>query len=154
MALPEGVTLVVVAATDAVAGAAERILGDAGFKVEGYLQGGLDAWKRAGRDVVSIPVLNVKELRDRFEQFQVIDARERFEYKYAHIPGAILLPSLAAWEGSESLDHSRPFAVVCGDQVRSATVASMLRRAGADAYLVSGGMVDWLERDFPVEKAS
>jgi hypothetical protein len=30
----------------------------------------------------------------------------------------------------------------------------MLRRAGADAYLVSGGMVDWLERDFPVEKAS
>jgi rhodanese-related sulfurtransferase len=154
MALPEGVTLVVVAASDAVAGAAERILGDAGFKVEGYLQGGLDAWKSAGRDVVSIPVLNVKELRDRFEQFQVIDARERFEYKYAHIPGAILLPSLAAWEGSEKLDHSRPFAVVCGDQVRSATVASMLRRAGADAYLVSGGMVDWLERDFPVEKAS
>ena len=154
MALPEGVTLVVVGVSDAVAGAAERILGDAGFKVAGYLQGGLDAWKRAGRDVVSMPVLNVKELRDRFEQFQVIDARERFEYKYAHIPGAILLPSLAAWEGSEKLDHSRPFAVVCGDQVRSATVASMLRRAGADAYLVSGGMVDWLEREFPVEKAS
>lgn len=154
MALPEGIPLIVVAASDAVAGASEKILGDAGFKVEGYLTGGLDAWKSAGRDISSIPVLDVKGLRDRFEEFQVIDARERFEFKYAHIPGAILLPSLEAWEGAEELDRTRPFAVVCGDQVRSATVASMLRRAGADAYLVSGGMVDWLERDFPVEKAS
>jgi rhodanese-related sulfurtransferase len=46
----------------------------------------------------------------------------------------------------------RPVAVICGDQTRSAAVASMLLRAGRDARLVMGGMVDWIERGYPVEK--
>jgi hypothetical protein len=28
----------------------------------------------------------------------------------------------------------------------------MLQRAGRDVRLVMGGMVDWLERDYPVER--
>jgi hypothetical protein len=31
-------------------------------------------------------------------------------------------------------------------------VASILARHGRDARLVTGGMVDWNERQFPVEK--
>lgn len=56
--------------------------------------------------------------------------------------------------GRRRSGEAERLAVVCGDQVRSATVSSMLRKAGADTYLVAGGMVDWLERDYPVEKAS
>jgi rhodanese-related sulfurtransferase len=42
--------------------------------------------------------------------------------------------------------------VICGDEVRSALVASILRRHGRSVRLVDGGMVDWNERGYPVEK--
>jgi hypothetical protein len=31
-------------------------------------------------------------------------------------------------------------------------VASILARKGKNAKLVTGGMVDWIERDYPIEK--
>jgi hypothetical protein len=43
-------------------------------------------------------------------------------------------------------------AVICGDEVRSALVASILARTHDDVRLVTGGMVDWNERGFAVEK--
>ena len=38
------------------------------------------------------------------------------------------------------------------DEVRSALVASILRRSGRSVRLVTGGMADWNERGYPVEK--
>ena len=64
------------------------------------------------------------------------------------------LSRLLIWRvGAERAARAvRPVAVICGDQTRSAAVASMLLRAGHDARLVMGGMVDWIERGYPVEK--
>ena len=45
-------------------------------------------------------------------------------------------------------------AVVCGVQVGSALVASLLRGRGLDATLVMGGMVDWTERAYPTEEGA
>jgi hydroxyacylglutathione hydrolase len=78
--------------------------------------------------------------------------REGFEYRHGHVAGARLLPSSEAWSRVDEVPENKPVAVICGDQTRSAAVASMLLRAGRDARLVMGGMVDWLERGFPVEK--
>jgi rhodanese-related sulfurtransferase len=64
----------------------------------------------------------------------------------------VLLPSGEAWQRAGELPADRPLAIVCGDQTRSAAVASMLLRAGRDARLVMGGMVDWLERGYPLER--
>jgi len=82
----------------------------------------------------------------------VVDAREAYEYRHGHIVGAIMLPSGQAWTAAEALSSGRPLAVVCGDQVRSSLVASVLLRAGKEAVLVMGGMAGWLERGYPVEK--
>ena len=53
----------------------------------------------------------------------------------------------------EGLESEKPLALVCGDQVRSAYVASVMQRAKMDAALVFGGMVDWLDRRYPVKKS-
>jgi rhodanese-related sulfurtransferase len=53
----------------------------------------------------------------------------------------------------EGFESDKPIALICGDQVRSAYVASVMQRAKMDAALVFGGMVDWLEREYPVEKS-
>jgi hydroxyacylglutathione hydrolase len=154
MALPDGMKLVIVGDSDATATAAVEVLRDAGFWVIAHLAGGSEAWRASGRPTASMRVITVDDLHARPNEVQVIDARERFEYRYAHIPGARLLPSVEAFEAGTEVDDSRPLAVVCGDQVRSATVASILMRAGKEARLVSGGMTDWLERGYPTEKAS
>ena len=152
MVLPEGLSIVLVAESDAVAAVADGILLDAGFEVKGYLSGGLQAFKRAGHSVASMPVMRVEELYENTGTFEVVDAREPFEFKFGHIPGATVLPSMRAWRGASEIKSTKPLAVVCGDQVRSALVASILMRTGNDARLVSGGMTDWLERGYPIEK--
>jgi len=152
MVLPTGRTYVVHAEPDAVARAAAEILERAGFRVAGVLEGGLRAWREAGLPVEALPVIDVDQLRRARDGYLVIDAREPFEYRHGHIEDAVLLPSGEAWRRAEETEAGRPLAVVCADQVRSSLVASILKRQGRDAVLVMGGMVDWLERGYPVAR--
>ena len=152
MVLPKDVEYLTHAEPDPISLAAVAILRPAGFKVAGHLAGGLRAWRAEGRAVERIRVIDVHELRAGLDRYLVIDAREGYEYRHAHIAGAILLPSGEAWIRSGELSSGRALAVVCGNQVRSSLVASILARAGKQAVLVIGGMAGWLERGYPVEK--
>jgi hydroxyacylglutathione hydrolase len=154
MMLPAGLRFVVHAEPEPIARVAVELLQGAGFTVLGHLEGGLRAWQAAGHATEQLPVLDVDELRDQLGDVEVIDAREPFEHRHAHVAGAVLFPPGDAWARAEELAPEGRYAVVCGDQTRSAYVASILRRAGRDASLVMGGMVDWLERGYPVEKHS
>ena len=152
LVLPRDVPLVIHAEPEPIARVAAELLAGAGFRVAGRLDGGLAAWRAAGRPTVELPLLDVDELREQLDALEVLDVRERFEFRHGHIPGALLLPSGEAWSRLEELPAGRVIAVVCGDQTRSAAVASMLQRAGRDVRLVMGGMVDWLERGYPIER--
>ena len=150
--LPRDVPLVVHAEPEPIARVAVELLAGAGFRVAGALDGGLAAWKASGRSTAELPLLDVDELHERLDALEVLDVREPFEFRHGHVPGARLLPSGEAWARLDEVAGERPIAVVCGDQARSAAVASMLLHAGRDARLVMGGMVDWLERGYPVER--
>jgi hydroxyacylglutathione hydrolase len=152
LVLPRDVPLVIHAEPEPIARVAAELLAGAGFRVAGRLDGGLAAWKAAGRPTVELPLLDVDELRAHLDVLEVLDVREPFEFRHGHVPGARLLPSGEAWSRLEEVPPDRAIAVVCGDQTRSAAVASMLQRAGRDVRLVMGGMVDWLERGYPVER--
>jgi rhodanese-related sulfurtransferase len=152
MVFPREARFVVHAEPEAIARLAADLLKGAGFQVDGYLQGGLKAWKEAGRPTSRLELLRVDDVQERLDELQVVDAREPFEFKHGHVPGARLLPWTQAWEKAPAFTLDRPAAVICGDEVRSALVASILARTGADVRLVTGGMVDWGERGFAVEK--
>jgi hydroxyacylglutathione hydrolase len=154
LVLPKTQQLLIHAEPSPIATTAVRILSDAGFMTLGHLEGGLAAWRGAGFPVEELILLNVDDLRDNAADYRILDVRERFEYRHGHIPGAELLASGSAWQDAEHVPGDRPIAVICGDQTRSAAVASMLLRAGRDARLVMGGMVDWIERGYPVEQGS
>jgi hydroxyacylglutathione hydrolase len=151
MTLPKDVPVVVHAEPEPIAVLAARLLRDAGHAVEGHLEGGLGAWKQAALPTASMPVLTVDDLRAQRTDLDVVDARDRFEFKHAHVPGARSLPWTDAWANADGFAAVKPLAVICGDEVRSSLVASILARSGRDARLVTGGMVDWNERQFPVE---
>jgi rhodanese-related sulfurtransferase len=152
LALPRTVPFVIHAEPEPIARVAAELLAGAGYTVQGYLAGGRKAWKAAGLPVATLPLLTADELHGRRDEFRVLDTREAFEFRYSHIPGAELLEWTAAWDKADGVRADRPLALVCGDQVRSAYVASVLLRAGKPAHLVFGGMVDWLERGYEVEK--
>lgn len=152
MVIPKDIEYVVHAEPDPIAVVGVKILQQARFKVAGHLAGALRAWETEGRAVEGLPVIDVDELRASLDRYLVIDAREGYEYRYGHIAGAILLPSGEAWTRANALSSDRPLAVLCGDQVRSSLVASILLRAGRQAVLVMGGMASWLERGYPLEK--
>jgi hydroxyacylglutathione hydrolase len=152
MMLPQGLRFVVHAEPEPIAKVAAGLLREAGFEVVGHLEGGLKAWRESGRPTEELPVIDVDELHESLADYVVVDAREGFEHRHAHIEGALLFPPGDAWERADELPEGRRLAIVCGDQTRSVFVASILRREGRDAVLVMGGMVDWLERGYPTEK--
>lgn len=151
MVLPKDQRYVVHAEPEALAGAAIEIMREAGFEMVGHLAGGLAAWRAAGMPVDSIPVIGVDDLKGSGGTLVPVDARDGFEFRHGHVPGASLLPWTEAWAGVNQAP-SGELAVICGDEVRSSLVASILRRSGRSVRLVVGGMVDWNERGYPVEK--
>ena len=153
MSLPTDRTYIVHAEPEPIAKVAVKILEDAGFSIAGSLEGGLKAWRDADLPIEPLQLLNVDELKEHLETYRVLDTREGFEFRYGHVPGAEPLEWTDDWANIEAVTDERPLALVCGDQVRSCYVASILQRAGKDAHLVFGGMVDWLERGYPVESS-
>ena len=154
MALPTDVQYVVHAEPAPIAKVAVAILDKAGFTVIGALEGGLKQWKAAGLPTEELGLMTVDELHADLDHHRVVDTREGFEYRYGHIPGSQSLVWTEPWSTLVAVKDDPPLAVVCGDQVRSCYVASVMQRAGKNARLVFGGMVDWLERGFPVEKTA
>jgi hydroxyacylglutathione hydrolase len=152
LSLPQDNDYVIHAEPDPIAKVAVKLLHEAGFTVVGFLEGGLKAWKAANLPVEELPLIDVDQLKDGLDGYQVVDTRERFEFKFGHIPHATLLEWTEPWAAFEAADDSKPLALVCGDQVRSSYVASVMQRAGKQTSLVFGGMVDWIERGYPVEK--
>jgi hydroxyacylglutathione hydrolase len=149
LALPTDLEIIVHGEPEAVAIEAVGLLVGAGFRVAGYLRGGWAAWEGAGKPVSRLGVLSVKDLHDHIADFQVIDARERHEYRMGHIEGAFLLPSSSAWATASIAPHDLALAVHCGDVARSGLVASILTRAGRNVSLVAGGMNAWREHGYP-----
>jgi rhodanese-related sulfurtransferase len=152
MSLPQDNEYIVHAEPDPIAKVAIKLLTEAGFTVAGYVEGGLKGWKAAGLAVEELPLIDVDQLQTGFDTYQVIDTRERFEFKYGHMPSAQLVEWTEPWAKFEAVEDPKPLALVCGDQVRSSYVASVMQRAGKNVCLVFGGMVDWMERGYPVEK--
>ena len=154
MVLPGDVELVVFGEPVAIARMAAKLLEEDGFTVLGFLDGGLEAWREAGFDVGTRETVEVDDLHDDPDRWTVVDARDFFEFKYNHVPGSLRLGWTEAWEEAGGLESEKPVAVICGDEIRSSLVASILEREGTSAALVVGGMVDWLDRGYPVEKST
>jgi len=152
MALSRDPQYVVHAEPEAIAKTAIALMREAGFTVIGHLEGGLAGWRAAGLPTEAIPVIKVEDLKEAGSALLPLDARDRFEFKHGHVPGASWLSWTDAWARAADAPEG-PLAVYCGDEVRSSLVASILRRLGRDVRLVVGGMVDWNERKYPVEKS-
>jgi len=158
--IPINSEIVVLAATHAQVDEAVMRLARVGIEnVIGYLKGGIDSWRYAGRSLETVPQVTVHDLKLQAENrdLQILDVRRLTEYESGHVPHAVTEP-LATLERNVSgliLDKEKPTAVICAGGYRSSAATSLLQRHGFKNLLnVTGGTSAWINAGYPVETAN
>jgi hydroxyacylglutathione hydrolase len=124
--------------------------------VKGYLEGGVENWRRAGFPIDTIEQVSVNELKEKLasSDLQVVDVRRASEYDNGHVPRAFNAPlsSLSKHAAQLPFQKDKPTAVICAGGYRSSAAASMLEKFGFTNLLnVSGGTGAWINAGYPVE---
>jgi hydroxyacylglutathione hydrolase len=121
--------------------------------LQGYLEGGMDAWETAGLPLVTLPTLSVHELKRKFDQNEkltVLDVRTETEWNAGHIAGAIHIHGGQLQERFAEVPRDQPVAVVCGSGYRASIAASFLQRNGyQEVANIVGGMSAWKAARLP-----
>jgi molybdopterin/thiamine biosynthesis adenylyltransferase/rhodanese-related sulfurtransferase len=92
-----------------------------------------------------------KAMIDRGEA-SLVDVRERWEWMTARIPGATLIPLGELDRRIAEIAADRPVILYCAVGQRSAAAADALRERGhARAFNIAGGIVAWMNGQYPVE---
>ncbi len=100
----------------------------------GYLEGGLEAWKNAGKDTDSITSIDAKELADKLnnglDPHLVLDVRKPTEFLSQHIVDATSFPLDYINNNMDRLDRNETYYLHCLGGYRSMITASILRSRG------------------------
>ncbi|MGC2108530.1 MAG: rhodanese-like domain-containing protein, partial [Candidatus Korobacteraceae bacterium] len=122
----------------------------------GYLDGGVEGWKRSGFEVASVPQMTVQELNRRLldRDLQVLDVRRQGEWDAGRIAEANWYPLDRFKAALPSLDEKETIAVHCKSGYRSMIACSLLQRAGYDVINVIGGFDAWEQAQLPVSSGA
>lgn len=121
--------------------------------LDGFLRGGVAAWKAAGLPLATISQMNVEELsaRLRSHDVQVLDVRRASEWEAGHIPDAMWWPLDNFKVSPPEMDLDAEVAVHCKGGYRSMIASSLLQRAGFKRVInVSGGYDAWQQAKLPI----
>lgn len=119
--------------------------------VLGWVDGGVEAWKRAGLPVGSVEEVTAEQARARTEGGAVIvDVRQDAEVATGRIPGAVPIELGAIADGHTP--EAGEVIVHCGHGERSATAASLLSARGLRVANLVGGLQAWQDAGLPVER--
>jgi hydroxyacylglutathione hydrolase len=109
----------------------------------GFLQGGFNAWKEAGKEIdqiKSITATELAEIKTGDAQTLILDVRKASEYKSEHIKTAINAPLDFINDSMSMIDKDRTYFVHCAAGYRSMIFISILKARGFDHLIdVKGG---------------
>ena len=109
----------------------------------GYLEGGMESWTAAGKEIDQIESISPEELAKRMEKGEavnVLDVRKDNEYTSEHLIGAINLPLDYVNEHLAEIDKDKTYYVHCAGGYRSMIFNSILRARGFDNLIdINGG---------------
>jgi hydroxyacylglutathione hydrolase len=146
--VPRGRRIVLVGGTDPQHLKAQRELYRIGFDtIAGALDGGIDAWRSAGRDVSTFETVDVEDMAAWIlsaEPMTVVDVRDEHEWSAGHVPGAIHIYVPDVPDRAGEIPSEAPVAVHCASGYRAGIAASLLEQAGLKRIIhVNGEYSDW-----------
>ena len=99
----------------------------------GYLQGGIAAWQKAGKETDSIESISVDEFASRMKaepELNIIDVRREEEYTAGHLPNSKNLALDYINDHIGEVDKNKTAYVHCAGGYRSMVFTSILRSRG------------------------
>lgn len=108
----------------------------------GYLKGGFEAWRTAGKEVDQIKSITADSFSGQFrkDKVQVLDVRKPGEYISEHVEGAVNAPLDNINDYVASLDKDQTYYVHCAGGYRSMIFNSILKARGFDNLVdIRGG---------------
>ncbi|MCS6967932.1 MAG: MBL fold metallo-hydrolase [Cytophagales bacterium] len=122
--------------------------------VAGYLEGGFDTWKNAGKPTATINCISATELAEIYQpEMPILDVRRVNEFRNGHLPNAINIPLRDLEQNLHQLNPNQLYYVHCAGGYRSMIAASILVRNGYHKVVnVNGGMDAIAKTQLPVVK--
>lgn len=107
----------------------------------GYIEGGFEAWKKAGMEVDIIPQVDADQLHDLAAKGgNVLDVRKKSEYDSEHVVDAENAPLDFINDSMQLINRNQTYYVHCAGGYRSMIFISTLRARGFDNLVdVKGG---------------
>lgn len=109
----------------------------------GYLKGGFEAWKKAGKETDAIESISVDELAKRMEEnpdLNILDVRKKSEHFSEHLIGSENIALDYINEHIAEVNKDKTYYVHCAGGYRSMIFNSILRARGYDNLIdVQGG---------------
>ena len=97
----------------------------------GFLQGGIDAWRAAGKGVGTVEDITADQLADRMEtELDILDVRKPGEFSGEHIDGAVNLPLDYINDNMDKIEDGKTYHLHCAGGYRSVIFASILKARG------------------------
>lgn len=98
----------------------------------GYLKGGIEEWKKSGKETDSIPQVTAEDLAQlmKANSVNVLDVRKASEYYSEHIVDAINAPLDYVNDSMTKVDKNKTYYVHCAAGYRSMVFISILQARG------------------------
>jgi len=141
--VPFDTSIVLLASPGKEAETIRRLLRVGYENIEGYLSGGIEAWKNNSFETEDIKTLKPAEAERLIEsdQFILVDVRRPGEAAKCRVKQSVLLPLAELPSAVKKLDPLRKYLVYCAGGYRSMIAVSLLKAAGiSDVYNVEGGI--------------
>lgn len=120
----------------------------------GYLQGGMEAWKAAGKEIDQVRSISAEAFAKESVETNnpIMDVRKQGEYNAGHLLNATLLPLDDINARFNEFPKDTPFYIHCAGGYRSMIAASILKGRGYhDITDVAGGFGAIKQTDLPTE---
>ncbi|WP_179345578.1 MBL fold metallo-hydrolase [Winogradskyella ursingii] len=118
----------------------------------GYLDGGIEAWKAAGKDIDTLESISANEFahRAKSNDLNVLDVRKDGEYKSMHLENAQHFSLDFINEKMNEIDKNKTYHIHCAGGYRSVIAASILKARGYDKLVdIAGGFGAIKKTDLP-----
>ncbi len=111
--------------------------------VLGYLNGGYDTWKNAGKPVEAIESIDLNEFENQYKvnpEINILDVRRAGEFDSEHVKSAQNLPVDYIHKNLHEASQNKTYFVHCAGGYRSVIFASIAKSKGYDKLInVEGG---------------
>ena len=118
----------------------------------GYLKGGVEAWKEAGKEIDTVDSVNAEEFKQAVEKnVPVFDVRKESEFKAEHVVDANLTPLDYINDHLAEFPDNETFYIHCAGGYRSMIASSILKSRGIHNLVdVAGGFAQIKQVGTPV----